>query len=216
MLFLKTKKKRGRPPKQKETKRGYLILGLLAIFLGASILIINSGFLKTKAKSEVKNRSQEKIATTSGSPSINEPIKISSSLLSAIETTQPPFRILVPGIFVDLPIVEAKVVNGFWELSENSASHGIGSANPGENGNIIIFAHARTGLFYNLKDLKNDAPVYLLTKDRWYRYRVREIKSVYPNQVETIAPTTDETLTLYTCSGFLDEKRLLVIAKPER
>ena len=40
-----------------------------------------------------------------------------------------------------------------------------------------------------------------------------EIKLAYPNEVEVIAPTEDETLTLYTCSGFNDEKRLVVVGK---
>ncbi|OGM69990.1 hypothetical protein A2975_05285 [Candidatus Woesebacteria bacterium RIFCSPLOWO2_01_FULL_44_14] len=56
--------------------------------------------------------------------------------------------------------------------------------------------------------------VYILTEAAWYEYRVEEINEVYPNQTQVIAPTTDERLTLYTCSGFADTKRLIVVAKP--
>ena len=115
---------------------------------------------------------------------------------------------------IDLPITESKIVDGYWELSENTASHGEGSANPGEKGNIVVFAHAREGLFYNLKDVKKDDVVYLFTKDKWRTYKVRDITSVFPNQVEVIKPTSNETLTLYTCTGFYDEKRLIVRAYP--
>lgn len=142
------------------------------------------------------------------------PIQIDQKLLGAVVTAQPPVRIVIPSLSVDLPIVEANVLNGYWEISETSASHGVGSANPGEVGNTVIFAHAREGLFAPLRDIKKNSPIYILTKEHWHRYRVVETKLVDPNQTEVIAPTADETLTLYTCSGFLDSKRLIVTAKP--
>ncbi|MDP3987986.1 MAG: sortase [Candidatus Levybacteria bacterium] len=148
-------------------------------------------------------------------PANNNPIKIDSRLITSEHKNHPPVRILIPNEKIDLPVVEAKLVAGFWEVSENSASHGVGSANPGEKGNIVIFAHARQGLFYNLKDVKEGETVYLFTKDNWRKYKISKITSVYPNQTETIAPTKEETLTIYTCTGFYDEKRLIVKALPK-
>ncbi len=145
-----------------------------------------------------------------------EPIHIDTKLLAGKEAAEAPLRIVIPMLSIDLSIVEARVVDGYWEISQNSASHGVGSAYPGELGNTVIFAHAREGLFLPLKDIKKDQLVYVLTKDRWFRYKVDEIKFVDPQQVEVIAPTSDETLTLYTCSGFLDNKRLIVTSKPDR
>ena len=55
--------------------------------------------------------------------------------------------------------------------------------------------------------------VTIKTISKEYTYEVKEIKQVYPKELEVIAATTDETLTLYTCSGFNDTKRLIVIAK---
>lgn len=140
-----------------------------------------------------------------------EPIKMSFDS-SKREST--PVRILIPKYDIDLPITFSKIKNGYWELSETTASHGQGSANPGESGNTVIFAHAREGLFYNLRNIKKDDVVYVFTKDRWYKYRIDEIKAIYPSQTETIAPTNNEILTLFTCSGFFDEKRLIVKAYP--
>jgi len=51
-------------------------------------------------------------------------------------------------------------------------------------------------------------------KNKWYKYKVNKITAVYPNQTEVIMPTKNETLTLYTCTGFYDEKRLIVTALP--
>jgi LPXTG-site transpeptidase (sortase) family protein len=143
------------------------------------------------------------------------PIKINSLLYLSKDKTNNPVRILIPKADIDLPIVQAKVVNGYWELSESTASYGLGSGQPGTKGNIVIFAHARVGLFYNLKDVKISDTIYVFTKNKWYRYKVNKITAVYPNQTDVIQPTKSEVLTLYTCTGFTDEKRLIVQAIPQ-
>ncbi len=154
------------------------------------------------------------LATKNIASAQSNPIKIKSELLSKKDTREVPIRILVPKYKVDLPIIEAKVVNGLWELSETTASHGVGSANPGDKGNIVVFAHARDDLFGPIRYIQKDDEIYLLTKDKWHKYKVEETKLVDPSEVKVIAPTKKETLTLYTCSGFLDSKRLIVVAKP--
>src|SRR3989344_2385728 len=125
-------------------------------------------------------------------------------------------RIIIPDRDIDLEVKHAKLNQGYWETSETSASNGEGTANPGEKGNVVVFAHAREGFFYNLKDAKKDDVVYVFTKDQWYKYKVSEIKNVYPNNVEIVAPTDNDVLTLFTCSGFFDEKRLIVKALPTK
>lgn len=125
-------------------------------------------------------------------------------------------RIIIAKRDIDLRVTHAKIVGSTWETSEVTASHGEGSSNPGEKGNIVVFAHAREGLFFNLKDIKKEDVIYILTRDGWYRYKVDEISSVYPNDLTTIAPTKKEILTLFTCSGFFDEKRLIVRATPTK
>lgn len=123
--------------------------------------------------------------------------------------------IIIPRLNIDLSVTPSKIRNGYWEVSEISASHGEGSANPGENGNVVVFAHARDGLFLNLRSIKKDDEVYVLTEDKKYKYLVSEITSVYPNDITTVAPTDSEILTLFTCSGFFDDKRLIVKAIPQ-
>lgn len=44
-------------------------------------------------------------------------------------------------------------------------------------------------------------------KNKWFRYKVNKITAVYPNQAEVIQPTKTDTLTLYTRTGFYDEKK---------
>jgi len=145
----------------------------------------------------------------------NNPIKISASFLGAKGTRNDPVRILIPSVGIDLKVIDAPIINGYWELSDNTASYGLGSGLPGTKGNTVIFAHAREGLFYNLKDVKVNDTVYVFTKNNWFRYKVNKITAVYPNQTEIISPTKNEVLTLYTCTGFYDEKRLIVRALPQ-
>src|ERR1035437_2177407 len=132
------------------------------------------------------------------------PIKINPSLYTSIEQVNNPVRILIPKANIDLKIIDAPIVNGYWELSENTASYGLGSGHPGTKSNTVIFAHAREGLFYNLKDVKVGDIIYVFTKDEWYRYQVGTITAVYPSQTEVLQNTKKEVLTLYTCTGFTD------------
>jgi LPXTG-site transpeptidase (sortase) family protein len=142
------------------------------------------------------------------------PIQINSALYSSKIAVDNPVRILIPKRDIDLKVVDARIINGYWELSESTASYGLGSGTPGTKSNTVIFAHARTGLFYNLKDVQINDVIYVFTKNNWYRYKVNKITAVFPNQTEVIKPTKNEVLTLYTCTGFYDEKRLIVTAIP--
>jgi LPXTG-site transpeptidase (sortase) family protein len=143
------------------------------------------------------------------------PIQINSALYLSKGTVNDPVRILIPKSNIDLKVVDAPIVNGYWELSDNTASYGLGSGHLGAKGNTVIFAHARVGLFYNLKDVQTGDIIYVFTKDKWYQYKISKIDAVYPNQTEVIKPTKNEVLTLYTCTGFSDEKRLIVTALPQ-
>lgn len=124
-----------------------------------------------------------------------------------------PKKIIIPTLSINLEIKKAEIINGYWEVFPDAAAWGSGSGLPGKTGNQVIFAHAHDGLFLPLKNIKVGMSIYVLTDNDWYQYSVKEIKEVYPSQVEVISPTEDETLTLYTCSGFKDSKRLIVISK---
>ena len=135
-------------------------------------------------------------------------------LINPIKVFDVPSRITIAALGIDLPVAEAKVENGLWQNFDSFASHGINSASPGEGSNVVIFAHAKWQMFGNLKYAQIGNEITVLTKRGKYKYQVTDIKEVTPDQVSTIAPTSEETLTLYTCIGVNDEKRLVVVAKP--
>jgi len=143
----------------------------------------------------------------------SEPVKVEGFSAQEAPSEKLPTRVVIPSLSIDLEVKPARNINGYWEVFLDSAAWGEGSGLPGEAGNQVIYAHARKGLFLPLRQVEIGSRVYVLNKQDWYGYEVKEIKEVTPTQVGVIAPTDDETLTLYTCSGFSDSKRLIVIAK---
>lgn len=129
--------------------------------------------------------------------------------------SQAPTSVKISDLSLDVKVKPAKVVGGKWEVFSDSASFGMGSALPGKRGNQVIFAHARSGLFLPLRSVKPGMNIIVYTDGGGFSYRVNEVKEVFPSETRVISQTSDETLTLYTCSGFADAKRLIVVAKRE-
>jgi LPXTG-site transpeptidase (sortase) family protein len=126
-----------------------------------------------------------------------------------------PIRIRIPSVEIDLPVVIAPIKNGYWELSDTSASYGWGSATPGEKGNMVIFAHARQGLFLPLQNIQLNAKVIISTAEQTFTYKVVKKMQVFPSDTNVISFSNKEKLTLFTCTGLFDTKRLIVVAIPE-
>lgn len=120
-------------------------------------------------------------------------------------------RIQIPAINVDAPIVQG---DGWEQLKKGVAQH-IGSANPGQKGNLVLTAHNDVfgEIFRDLDKLKRGDPITVYTDQRSYTYIVIESKIVEPTQVDVMAPTLNETLTLISCFPYLvDNQRIVVKA----
>jgi LPXTG-site transpeptidase (sortase) family protein len=117
--------------------------------------------------------------------------------------------------FVDAPISEQVFENNNWTISETEASYLKQSAKPGESGNIIIYGHNKRNIMGNIRALKGSEIITITTKNGdKHLYKINLITEVNPDQTEYLLPTDKETLTLYTCSGFMDSKRFIVQAQP--
>lgn len=117
--------------------------------------------------------------------------------------------------FLDTPISEQILVDNNWTISETEASYLQQSAQPGQKGNIIIYGHNKRSILGNIRALKGTETITLTTKNgEKHLYKISLITEVNPDQTKYLLPTDEETLTLYTCSGFLDKKRFIVQAKP--
>jgi sortase A len=121
-------------------------------------------------------------------------------------------RIQIPALHVDAPIVQG---DGWEQLKKGVGQH-IGSANPGEPGNVVLSAHNDVygELFRYLDQLKPGDPIYLYTQQKQYVYIVTSTQIVEPTQVEVMADTPDPTLTLISCYPYMkDKQRIVVFAK---
>lgn len=69
----------------------------------------------------------------------------------------------------------------------------------------------------NIRALTGSEEIKLTMEDGSEKiYEIEEILEVDPGQTEFLQPTDEETLTLYTCSGFMDRQRFIVQAKPQK
>jgi len=126
----------------------------------------------------------------------------------------PPTRILIAKFGIDLPVVESQIKNGVWEINPKGGSHLASSAAPSEGGNIILYGHNKKKLFGKVLGIKKGDEIKIITADnKEYIYTVFDTKTVKPTDTSVLLPTTEEILTFYTCTGFLDTKRFIVTAK---
>ena len=132
------------------------------------------------------------------------------------ERASKPAHINIEKINISLKIEESGINDGVWQVSDNAASFLETSARPGENGNIIIYGHNKKSIFGNLigKDLKGEIIEIINENGESYFYKIDMILTVDPTDIIVIAPTQYEVMTVYTCTGFLDSKRLVLKAEP--
>lgn len=126
-----------------------------------------------------------------------------------------PTMIAIQWFLLNVAIEEQVYTNGEWTISQTKASHLASSANPEENGNIIIYGHNTREIMGNIRALKGNERIHVTTEDgEDHQYKITGLYEVDPQDTRYLQPTQEETLTLYTCSGLLDRKRFVVQAKP--
>ncbi len=121
-------------------------------------------------------------------------------------------RIEIPAIKIDAPVVQG---DGWEQLKKGVGQH-IGSADPGQSGNVVLSAHDDVygELFRNLDQLRPGDPVMLYTQQRQYVYIVDRTEIVEPTAVEVMASTGTPSVTLISCYPYLiDKQRIVVFAR---
>jgi len=121
-------------------------------------------------------------------------------------------RIQIPAINIDAPVVQG---DGWEQLKKGVGQH-IGSADPGQEGNVVLSAHNDVygELFRYLDKLQPGDQVILYTQQRQYTYIVDHTVLVEPTAVEVMASTGSPTVTLISCYPYLvDKQRIVVFAR---
>jgi LPXTG-site transpeptidase (sortase) family protein len=129
--------------------------------------------------------------------------------LPQINTTSPT-DIKIPSINLDIAISPSIVKGNNWQLFDDRVAWLSTSALPGK-GNTILYAHDRVGLFANLYKLKVGDEI-MIYYNKWLTYKVTELHAVTPTDISSILSNKNR-LTLYTCVGTFDQKRLVVYAE---
>jgi sortase A len=115
----------------------------------------------------------------------------------AVEFETPMAVLSVPRLGLQVPVFD-----GTEELVLNrGVGRIIGTARPGESGNIGIAGH-RDGFFRCLKDIHVGDEIELDTPSRKAHYLVDTVEIVQPDDVHVLQPRAQPALTLVTCYPF--------------
>lgn len=119
-------------------------------------------------------------------------------------------RIQIPAIGVDAPIVQG---DGWEQLKKGVGQH-IGSADPGDTGNVVLSAHNDVfgEIFRELDKLKEGDEVILFTNTRQYIYKITGTQIVEPTRIEVMANTIDPVVTLISCYPYLVNNQRIVVS----
>lgn len=154
-------------------------------------------------------------------PEPGEAGEVPSHLLPIIDSYIPPpiptpgpeqaRRIQIPAINVDKPIVQGDT----WDQLKKGVGQHIGSAQPGQDGNIVLSAHNDIygEIFRHLDKLNPGDEVIISTERRSYTYIIRDIDVVEPTDVGVMSTTEHASSTLISCYPYLvNNKRIAVFA----
>ncbi len=188
------------------TGRTLIALGLLVLgFVAFELLGTNVA--------ESRNQASLRDKLTTPPPPADLPISQPSS-----EPAPPPApdgsavaQIRIPRIGVDKAVVEGVALSQL----RKGPGHYAGTPLPGQPGNAAIAGHRTTygAPFFRLDEMKPGDPILVSTVQGAFRYEVRQVFVVKPNQVEILNSTPGDQLTLTTCNPrFSAAQRLVLVA----
>jgi sortase A len=152
-------------------------------------------------------------------PESIRPYAIAQILAPQAELTevQPsnPNRIVIA---TDKVNVDASIYGGDdWTQLQKGVGHYAGSANPGEDANMVLAAHNDIygEIFRDIQYLKPGDEVRIQARNgRWYTYVVYDKQIVAPTDVWVLARGNESIVTLITCYPYrVDTQRIVVFAK---
>ena len=136
--------------------------------------------------------------------------------LPTVEVTDNvPLSISVPTLKLNLELEPGFILDGKWTVSSQKANYLFTAGRPGTPANTIIYGHNTRKIFGQLYRLKKGDELVITIQDgQEFEYEVAEKLTVKPDQLDYLAGHGQEELALYTCTGLLDSKRLIIRAIP--
>jgi sortase A len=151
-----------------------------------------------------------------------------------VEVFPTDMRLVIPRINKNVPVVGVNndnLINQKWDGLEadiqkalqNGVIHYPGTALPGDKGNIVLTGHSSyypwdpgrfKDVFALLHQVKLEDKIVVYFNQKKFLYQVENIKVVHPQDVDVLARTNGEKLTLITCTPIgTNLNRLVVTAK---
>ena len=125
-----------------------------------------------------------------------------------------PAKIYIPKLERTLDVSDGFIKDNRWTVSQTGVSYLINSGRLGEPGNVVLYGHNTKDVLGSLwKVQAGDIVEVTDSEGNIHKFEIFERKEVKPNSVEILESTEDSRLTIYTCSGFLDTARFVVVAK---
>jgi len=124
-----------------------------------------------------------------------------------IAAALPARRLVIPTLGLDTKVIQLgtrldRHGQIAWETAPFAVGQHKGLAGPGQNGNMVLSGHISSpnegAVFHGLPEMEVGQGVIVATDERQYLYRVTEVKTVTPDQVQVLDQTPDPTATLIT------------------
>ena len=144
-------------------------------------------------------------------------LAFASAPASEKNITHVPSSLYIPLLAKTLRVYPSSIKNGEWETTDKGVSYLTTSGIPGRNGNAVFYGHNFPALLGDLGNLQVGSVIILQNVDGTsFKYTVIEKKIVKPSDTGILASTPDSRITVYTCTGFLDSERLVVVASLDK
>lgn len=166
------------------------------IFSGISILLISSFFLWKR----------------------NDPSRLQFDNVKLHEreidnSDSHPLALVIDDLAIRLPIIPANKNGINWETTSEGVSYLASSPRPGDLGNSIMYGHNWGSILGGLYRARPGHKIEIIYSNGVSRqFEIQYVQETTPDDASVLAETTDRRITLYTCSGIFDQKRLVVTA----
>lgn len=148
----------------------------------------------------------------------NTPTRLSFKLdevksVGLTQTKRMPTILRLPSLHLELPIIPAILKDYKWQATPVGVSYLVSSTLPGETGNSIMYGHNWPNLLGRLSQVKSGDTLEVYFSDGTeHTFQIEFTTIVTPDETHILNQTSDQRLTLYTCTGFLDRQRFVVTA----
>ncbi len=124
-----------------------------------------------------------------------------------------PVLFIIKELKIRLPIIPATITKNKWETTTKGVSWLSTSAKPGDIGNSVFYGHNWSNILGNLNFAKPGQEILIVFVDKTIKkFIIGSIALVNFNQTSVLNESKDTRITLYTCTGIFDEKRLIITA----